>query len=73
MKILTRKQQDEILKMLCANHIIANHSMMEIESYCQFIENTADLAYLVGGMKGMLKVKNTVGKWHKDGEQNEHD
>lgn len=73
MKILTKKKQDEILKMLSANHIIVNHSTMDTEHYCKFIENTADLAFLVGGIEGMLKVQNTVKNWHKAGEQHEID
>lgn len=70
MKILTRKQQDEILKRLAANHIMAD-KYMSIEGYGNTLENIINIAYLVGGMKGMLKVQNTAERWHKDGEQNE--
>ena len=68
MKILTRKQQDEILKMLTANHIIADN-YMSIEGYGHTLENIFDIAYLVDGAKGMLKVRNTVERWDKEGEE----
>lgn len=72
MKILTRRQQDEILKMLTANHIIAD-KYMSTEGYGQTLMNISDIAFLVGGISGIQKVTNSVEKWHKDGEQNEHD
>lgn len=68
MKILTKKQQDEILKMLTANHIIAD-KYMAIEGYGHTLENICDIAYLVGGEEGMLKMQMTVRNWTKGGEE----
>lgn len=72
MKILTRKQQDEILKLLSANHIIADN-YMDIVGYGQTLMNISDIAFLIDGISGVRKVGNTVERWIKDGEQNEHD
>lgn len=65
MKILTRKKQDEILKRLCANEIILDSYFPELgeESFCAAIkasENALEIANIVGGIKGVIKVKNTV-------------
>lgn len=65
MKILTRKKQDEILKRLCANEIILDSYFPEFgeKSFCEYIkasENSLEIANIVGGIKGVIKVKNTV-------------
>lgn len=70
MKILTRKQQDEILKILVANHIIADE-YMNVDGYGQTLMNISDIAFLVDGLSGMRKVWDTAERWHKGGEQNE--
>lgn len=59
MKILTRKKQDEILKRLTANEIIAM-KCLEPEELEYFIRNSAYAVYEIGGIKGMQKVRNTV-------------
>lgn len=69
MIILTRKKQDEILKRLCANEIIFRHTMNSLPS-CEewfdcnnkYIENSCEIALLVDGVKGAIKIKNTLGK-----------
>ena len=70
MKILTRKKQNEILKLLAANEIIAINSL-NTEDFESFIDNSANAVYAIGGIKGMQKVRNTVENWIKVGEQNE--
>ena len=70
MKILTRKQQNEILKILAANHIIADE-YMPAEGYGETLGNIYEAAYLIDGVEGMVAVQNTAERWHKDGEQNE--
>lgn len=63
MKILTKKKCDEILKRIVADEIIQiEYGLKNIEAEKQSTENMAEIAYLVGGIKGMNKVKNTVHK-----------
>ena len=62
MKILTNKQVDEILKRITANEIIAIEYLKDIDAHTQLIENNADIAYMVGGTKGMDKIQNTLKK-----------
>ena len=62
MKILTTKQVDEILKRITANEIIAIEYLKDIDAHTQLIENNADIAYMVGGTKGMDKIQNTLKK-----------
>ena len=62
MKILTKKQCDEILKRICANEIIQMECSIfdDIEAEAKMIENRADIASIVGGIKGMEKVQATI-------------
>lgn len=62
MKILTKKQVDEILKRITANEIITIECFKDkdINAHTQMIENDADIIYLVGGIKGIIKVQNTL-------------
>lgn len=63
MKVLSKKKCDEILKKIVANEIIQiEHGLRDIEAETKATENRADIAYLVGGIKGMNKVQNTVHK-----------
>ena len=68
MKILTRKKQNEILKLLAANEIIAINSL-NTEDFEIFVDNSANTVYAIGGINGMQKVRNTVENWLKAGEQ----
>lgn len=67
MKILTKKQCEEILKRICANEIIQMECSIfsDIEAETKMIENRAEIASIVGGAKGMDKVCNTINKRHK--------
>lgn len=67
MKILTNKQVDEILKRITANEISAieyakdiSEYTKNIEIYEHFIKNNAEIAFLVGGIRGMNKILNTI-------------
>ena len=62
MKILTKKKVDEILKRIVANEIIAIESIEDIKAYDKVAENNAEMAFLVGGIKGMNKVRDTLYK-----------
>lgn len=68
MKILSKKKCDEILKRIAENEIIAIYSSDDIEAQTKAIENRAEIAFLVGGIKGMTKVQNTVKSWGKAGQ-----
>ena len=67
MKILTRKKQDEIIKRLAANEIIAI-PYLEPESFEKYIDNSANIVYDIGGIKGLSKVSNTITNWSKERE-----
>lgn len=68
MKILTKKQQKEILRRLIANHIIAQSALdksdMNAEDYCDatkhLIENTCSIAEVVGGLKAVISVHKEI-------------
>ena len=69
MKILTRKEQDEILKRVAACQIICNNyigikTRDEIEAGTKMTENLSDIAVTVGGESGADKVMNTVHKYN---------
>lgn len=68
MKILTRKEQDEILKRIAACQIICNNyigikTRDEIEARTKMAENLAFIAVTIGGEYGVDKVINTVHKY----------
>lgn len=70
MKILSRKEQDEILKRAAACQIICNNyigikTRDEIEAGIKMIENLADIAVTVSGVSGAYKVMNTVYKYNE--------
>lgn len=67
MKILTNKKCDEILKRLAANEII------QFAIYCDnkdalttATENRAEIAYAIGGIKGLNKVLSLFHKGVED-------
>lgn len=70
MKILTRKEQDEILKRIAACQIICNNyigikTRDEIEARTKMAENLAFIAVTIGGEYGVDKVINTVHKYNE--------
>ena len=65
MKILTQKQVDEILKRITANEIICVKCVKDIEVFEKIIGNNAEITYMVGGFKGMDKVKRGVSDYIK--------
>ena len=64
MKILTKKQCDEILERICANEIIQTECSVfdDVEVETKMVENRAEIAYIIGGAKGMNKVRATIHK-----------
>ena len=66
MRILTNKQVDEILKRITANEIIAIEYLQDVDAHTHFVENNANIAYLVGGTKGMDKIRNTIRSRYKN-------
>ena len=70
MKILSRKEQDEILKRIAACQIICNNyigvkTRDEIEAGTKMTENLADIAVSIGCSAGADKVINTVHKYNE--------
>ena len=70
MKILSRKEQDEILKRIAACQIICNNyigvkTRDEIEAGTKMTENLADIAVSIGSSSGSDKVMNTVHKYNE--------
>lgn len=63
MKILTSKQQDEILKRITACQIICNNYIEDMEAFDKMTENLADVAITVGGCGKISKVQSTVEKY----------
>lgn len=68
MKILTKKQCDEILKRITANEIIQIEcfGFSDLDAQTAATENRAEIAFVVDGVKGMDKVKNTVHRYFKE-------
>ena len=63
MKILSKKKCEEILKRITANEIIQiEYGLHDIEAETKATENMAEIAYIIGGVKGMNKVQNTLRK-----------
>ena len=64
MKILTNKQCDEIVKRICANEIIQMECSVfdDVEAETKMVENREEIAYIIGGSKGMNKVRATIHK-----------
>ena len=63
MKILTKKQKDEILLRIVANEIIAVTSIDEGEELKQHIENAFEMANIIGGIDGARKVQRSIEKY----------
>lgn len=60
MKTFTKKKQVEILKRLAANIIIIENARIDVESFACLIDNSYEIARLVGGIEGLTKVHNSV-------------
>jgi hypothetical protein len=74
MKIITKKKADEILKRITANEIIqAEYGLHDIEAETRATENRAEIAFIVGGFKGMNKVQNTLRKRYNNINHEEKD
>lgn len=65
MKILTRKQVDEILKRVVANEIMAMEYIHNKDVISQTVDNNLEIIKLVGGIKGLGKVINTLENYIK--------
>ena len=68
MKLLTRKQQDDILAQLAACQIIAYHYIDDIEAFTHITKNLTVLSFDIGGSDGAIKVCNTVLKFNDRGD-----
>ena len=66
MKILTKKKVDEILKRITANDIIAVKCINDKELFEKHADNNAEVVSLVGGIRGLNKVINTLERYRND-------
>ena len=66
MKIITKKKADEILKRITANEIIGIEYIDDIDAHTKFSENNANIAFEVGGIKGMIKIQNTLNRRYQN-------
>lgn len=62
MKILSKKNVDEILKRITANEIICAEYLNDADALTHMVDNNMEIAYLVGDLKGMIKILNTLKK-----------
>ncbi len=65
MKILSKKEQNEILKRIAACQVITNKYVEDIEAFDKMTENLADITISIGGCEGADKVQNTVRKYNQ--------
>lgn len=68
MKLLTRKQQDDILAQLASCQIIACRYIDDIEAFTHITKNLTDLSFDIGGLDGAIKAYNTVLKFNDRGD-----
>lgn len=67
MRILTRKEQDELLKLVSACQIVLIHEHgMDMENFDSITSNLANISYIVDKKNGLSKIKNTVNNHVKD-------
>lgn len=64
MKLLSKKECDEVLKRVTACQIIANEYVKDIEAFDKIAENLADISISIGDCMGASKVQNTVRKYN---------
>lgn len=72
MRILTKKKQDEILKLLAANEIIAIKGL-KAEYLDSFCDNSINVVCAIGGIKGLQKITNTLKNYLRQMNRNEID
>ena len=66
MKLLTNKKQNEALARIAAMYVMARKAINGVKDEHHFdyisklIDNAAELAYIVGGIGGMVAVKEMV-------------
>ncbi len=70
MRILTKKKQDEILKLLAANEIIAINGL-KTEYHDSFCDNSINAVYAIGGIKGLQKIRNTLENYLRQVSRND--
>jgi hypothetical protein len=63
MKILTKKQVNEILCRIKTNQIIANRYIKDIDALDMATENNAEIVSLVGNIEEMIQVATALGKY----------
>lgn len=66
--ILNKKKRDDALKQITAVLIIVTESVRETSSLLTATDNLIEIAFDVGGVSGMAKIKNMIDKyWEGEG------
>jgi hypothetical protein len=65
MKILTRRRQKEIYRRLAENDFIELNNDGSFKSAEIHFNNTSEIAYLIGGMKGISLVHHIMESYNK--------
>jgi hypothetical protein len=60
MKVLTRRQQKKLLRLIAANQIIMHMSKVSPDNLDQFILNDCEMVNLIAGLDGIKSVRNMV-------------
>lgn len=71
MKILTRKKQDKIIQRIIANQIIFDSQNKNLEFFEKYVDNSHQMAELVGGFNGVMKYLCAMKKY-SNGKLSEH-
>ena len=72
MKILTKKEQDKIISLLCENAVIFHRNIIEDSDVETFIDNTVEICDCIGGFNGAIKFLQFMERFiEKELEKNE--
>ena len=72
MKILTKKEQDKIISLLCENAVIFHRNIIEDSDVESFIDNTVEICYCISGINCAIKCLQFMERFiEKELEKNE--
>ena len=72
MKILTKKEQDKIISLLCENAVIFHRNIIEDSDVESFIDNTVEICDCICGFNGAIKFLQFMERFiEKELEKNE--
>lgn len=65
MKLLFRKEQDEILKRIIACQIICDKYVEDTEGFVKMTENLSKISLITGGVSGVAEINIALEKYYK--------